>query len=101
MQTTRTSRFQIEELLQSLTKMMADVAAVCASFGLTVSEAKTDTMCLMTKRMDRVTFVTEAAGQVYKRTAKFVYSYLGANVCENADLTVEINRRVLLANQRF
>ena len=29
-------------------------------------------MCLMTKIMDRVTFVTEAAGQVYKKTAKFV-----------------------------
>ena len=46
--------------------------------------------------MDRVTFVTEAARQVYTQTAKFVY--LGATVCENADLTVEINRRVLLAN---
>ena len=41
-------------------------------------------MCLMTKIMDRVTFVTEAAGQVYKQTAKFVY--LGATVCKNADL---------------
>ena len=46
----------------SLAKMMADIVAVYASFGLTVSEAKTKTMCLMTKRMDRVTFVTEAAG---------------------------------------
>ena len=53
----------------------------------------------MTKRMDRVTFVTEAAGQVYKQTAKFVY--LAATVCENADLTVEINRRVLLVNLCF
>ena len=39
-----------------------DESSVCASFGLTVSEAKTEAMCLMTKRMDRVTFVTEAAG---------------------------------------
>ena len=53
----------------------------------------------MTECMDRVTFVAEAAGQVYKQTAKFVY--LGATVCENADLTVEINRRVLLANLRL
>ena len=80
-------------------KMIADIVAVCASIGLTVSEAKTETMCLMTKRVDRVTFVTEAAGQVYKQTAKF--ACLGATVCENADLTVEINRRVLLANPRF
>ena len=83
----------------SLAKMMADIVAMCASFGLTVSEAKTDTMCLMTKGMDRVTFVTEAAGQVYKQAAKFVY--LGATVCENIDLTVGINRRVLLANLRL
>ena len=50
----------------------------------------------MTKGMDRVTFVTEAAGWVYKQTAKF--AYLGATVYENADLTVEITQRVLLAN---
>ena len=36
--------------------------------------------------MDRVTLVAEAAGQVCKQTAKFVY--LGATVCENADLAV-------------
>ena len=73
----------------SLAKM-ADIVAVCASFGLTVSEAKTETKCLMTKRMNRVTCYTEAADQVYKPTAKFVH--LGASVCENADLTVGINR---------
>ena len=57
--------------------------------------------CLMTKRMDRVTFITEAAGQVYKQTTKF--GHLGATAeCENADLTAEINRRVLrIAKLRF
>ena len=49
--------------------------------------------------MDRVTFDTEAAGQVYKQAAKIVY--LEAIVRENADLTVEINRRVPLANLRL
>ena len=54
----------------------------------------------MTERMDVVTFVAEAVGQqVYKQTTKFVHH--GATVCENADLTAEINRRVLLANLRF
>lgn len=33
----------------SLAKMMADTVAVCASSGLTVPEAKTGTMCLVTK----------------------------------------------------
>ena len=82
----------------SLTKVMADIIAVCGSFGLTVSEAKTESMCQMTKRVDRVTFVTEAAGQVYKQT-KFVY--LGTIVCENAELTAETFRRELLAKLRF
>ena len=46
----------------SLAEMMTVIVAVCASFGMTVSAAKTETMRLMTKSMDRVTFVTEAAG---------------------------------------
>jgi len=50
-------------------------------------------MCLMTKGMDMVTFATEAAGQIYKQTTKFLY--IGATVCKNA------NRRVLLANLRL
>ena len=83
----------------SLAEMMTVIVAVCASFGMTVSAAKTETMRLMTKSMDRVTFVTEAAGQVYKKTARLVN--LGATVCENPDLTVEINRRMLLANLRL
>ena len=36
----------------SLAKMMADTVAVCASFGLMVSEAKTEAMCLMAKGVD-------------------------------------------------
>ena len=78
---------------------MTVIVTVCVSFGLTASEAKTETMCLATKGMDRVTSVSETVGQVCKQTAKFVY--LRATVCENGDLTVEINRRVLLANLRL
>lgn len=79
--------------------MTADIVAACNSFGLTVSGAKAETMCLMTKRIGRVTFVYEAAGQVYKQTIKFLY--LGATVCENGDLATEINRGVLLYNLCF
>ena len=82
----------------SLAKMLAGAVAMYASFGLAVSEAKTETVCPMTKGMDRVTFVTEAAGQVHKQSAKFVY--LGATVCVRMlTFTVEINRRVLLTGQ--
>ena len=48
---------------------MTVIVAVCNSFGLTAGEAYTEAMCLMTKGMDRATFVTEAAD---KQTANFV-----------------------------
>ena len=49
-------------------------------FGLTVSEAKTEIMCLRTKGMPEstATFSVEAAGQVHNQTNEFVY--LGGNV---------------------
>ena len=42
----------------------------CAAFGLTVSEAKTEIMCLRTTGMSdaTATFSVEPAGQVYKQT---------------------------------
>ena len=51
-------------------------------------------MCLM-KVMDKVTFVTEAAGQAYKQTAKFVY-IVGQLCARMLTLLSRINRRVLL-----
>ena len=67
---------------------------VCAAFGLTVSEAKTEIMCLRAKGMSESTaiFSVEAAGQVYNQTNEFVY--LGGNVNHNADLSIEVNRRI-------
>ena len=50
----------------SVAKMIEGIVAECGSFGLTVSEAETETMCLMTKRMYRATSDTVAAGQVCK-----------------------------------
>ena len=59
---------------------------VCVAFGLTVSETKTESTCLRTKRMPESTviFSVEATGQVYNQTNEFVY--LGGNVNHNADL---------------
>ena len=67
---------------------------VCAAFGLTVSEAKTEIMCLRAKGMPEstATFSVEAAGQVYNQTNEFVC--LGGNVKQNADLSTEVDRRV-------
>ena len=54
---------------------MGLIVAVCAAFGLTVSEAKTEIMCLRGKKMPESTaiFSVEAAGQVYNQTNEFVY----------------------------
>ena len=59
---------------------MGMIVVVCAAFGLTVSEAKTEIMCLRTKGMPESTtvFSVEAVGQVYNQTNEFVY--LGGNV---------------------
>ena len=79
---------------EQLRKMMGVIVVVCAAFGLTVSEAKTEIMCSRTKRMPEstATFGVEAAGQVYSQTNEFVY--LWGNVNRHADLSIEANRRI-------
>ena len=75
-------------------KMMGVIVAVCAAFGLTVSEAKTEIMCLRAEGMPEssTTFSVEAAGQVYNQTNEFVY--LGGNANHNTDLSIEVDRRI-------
>ena len=75
-------------------KMMGVIMVVCAGFGLTVSEAKAEIMCLRAKGMPEstATFSVEAAGQVCNQTNEFIY--LGGNVNHNADLSIEVDRRV-------
>ena len=79
---------------EQLRKIMGVIMVVCAVFGLTVSEAKTEIMCLRAKGMPEstATFSIEAVGQVYNQTNEFVY--LGGNVNQNADLSIEVDRRV-------
>ena len=73
---------------------MVVIMTVCAAFGLTVSEAKTEIICLRTRRIPdaATTFSVEAAGQVYKQAHDFVY--LGGNVNHDADLSIEVDRRI-------
>ena len=77
---------------EQLRKMMGVIVVVCAAFGLTVSEAKTEIVCLRAKGVPEstATFSVEAAGQVYNQTNEFVY--LGGNVNHNADLSIEVDR---------
>ena len=79
---------------EQLRKMMRVIVVVCAVFGLTVSEAKTEIMYLRAKGMPEstATFSVEAAGQVYNQPNEFVY--LGGSVNQNADLSIEVDRRV-------
>ena len=74
---------------------------MCVGFGLAVLEAKTEIMCLRTKGMSGSTtsFSVEAAGQVYSRTNEFVY--LGEKTNHNADLSIEVNRRIRNAWRSF
>ena len=50
--------------------MMTVIVTACAAFGLTVSEAKTEIMCLQTKGGGHVPFTVTAAGQVYKQKGR-------------------------------
>ena len=53
---------------EGLERMMTVIMTACSSFGLTVSEAKTEIMCLETKGEGKVSFAINAAGQVYKQS---------------------------------
>ena len=79
---------------EELRKIMGVIVVICAAFGITMSEAKTEIMCLRTKGVPESTavFSVEAAGQVYNQTNEFVY--LGGNVNHNADLPIEVDRRI-------
>ena len=73
---------------------MGVIVVVCAAFGFTVSEAKTEIMCLRTKGMPQsaAIFSVETFGQVFNQTNEF--AYLGGNVNRNADLFIEADRRI-------
>ena len=73
---------------------MGVIVFVCAAFVLTVSEAKTEIVCSRAKGMPGsiATFSVEATGQVYNQTSEFVY--LGGSVNHNADLSIEVDRRI-------
>ena len=56
-----------------LERMMTVIVAACSAFGLTVSEAKTEVMCLQTKYEGNTSFTINTASQTNKQTSKFVY----------------------------
>ena len=75
-------------------KMMSVIVVVCAAFGLTVSEAKTEITCLRTKGMLESTaiFNVQAAGYVYTNDERVRIPRGELN--HNADLSIEVDRRI-------
>ena len=84
----------ISQSPERLRKMMGVIVVVCTAFGLTVPEANTEIMYLRAKGMPESIAIlsVEAEGQVYNQTNEFVY--LGENVNHNADLSIEVDRRI-------
>ena len=80
---------------EQLKKMLGVIMVVCAAFSLTVSEVYTEIMCLRAKGVPESTttiFSVEAAGQMYNQRNELIYP--GGNVNHNADLSLEIDRRI-------
>ena len=57
---------------EGLERMMTVIVTACSAFGLTVSEAITEIMCLQTKGGGKVSFTINAAGQVYNQAIEFL-----------------------------
>ena len=76
---------------QGLAKVMKVIVEVCRAFALTVSEKKTETMCMPPPCKPWTMVRVEAARQIYKQVQCF--TYLGGTVTENPGISVEIARR--------
>ena len=75
-----------------LGRMMAVFVEVFGTFGLTISESKTETMCMPIPRAPATKIVFNVTGQQYRQTASF--TYLGGTVSETPNLSDEIDRRI-------
>ena len=74
-----------------LGRMMAVFVEVFGAFGLTISESKTETMCIPIPRAPATKIFFNTTGQQYRQTTSF--TYLGGTVTELPNLSDEIDRR--------
>ena len=77
---------------RGLGRMMAVFVEVFGTFGLTISESKTETMCMPIPRAPTTKIVFNTKGQQYHQTTSF--AYLGGTVSETPNLSDEIDRRI-------
>ena len=75
-----------------LGRMLAVFVEVVDVFGLTISESKTETICMPIPRAPATKIVLNATGQQYRQTTSF--TYLGGVVTETPNLFDKINRRI-------
>ena len=75
-----------------LGRMMAVFVEVFDAFGLTISDSKTETMCMPIPRAPATKIVFNATGQHYRQTTSF--TYLRGTVTEMPNLSDEIDRRI-------
>ena len=68
----------VSQSSEGLERMMTVIVTASSAFGLTVSEAKTEAMCLQTKGGGKVSFTISAAGQVYKQSSLCTWAGLSA-----------------------
>ena len=76
---------------RGLGRMMAVFVGVSGTFGLTIPESKTKTMCMPIPRAPATKVVFNTTGQQYRQTTSFVY--LGGTLTETSNMTDEIDRR--------
>ena len=79
---------------EQLRKIVRVIMVVCAAFSFTVSGSIAEIMCLRAKGMPKSTaiFSVEAAGQLYNQTNEF--ANLEGDINHNADLSIEVDRRI-------
>ena len=77
---------------RGLGRMMVVFVEVFGPFGLTISESKTETMCMPIPRAPATKIVFNTTGQQYHQTTPF--TYLGGAVIEYPSLSDEIDRQI-------
>ena len=82
----------VSQLPRGLGRMITVVVDVFGTFGLTISESKTETMCMPITRAPATKIVLNATGQEYRQTTSF--TYLGGSVTETPNLSNEIDRQI-------
>ena len=81
------------------TGLCRSLCALGGLFGLTVSEPKTEIMCLLPKGMEECQFTVSAGDQTYKQTDRFVY--LGRTITADGKVDKEIANRICRAWRCF